>query len=76
VLERCTRSTANTPISVTISMVELSHNGPFHDGVDAALFCELPATTTKVIVQVWAPGRLNSALLIREFANDYTFAMP
>ena len=67
---------ADTPISVSMPVLELSHSGPLHDGVDAALLCELPALTTNMVVRVWVPGRPSRAVLTREFANSYTFAMP
>lgn len=68
--------TAGSRISLTTSVIDLSDDGPLHDGVGARLFCELPAVTTKTNVRLWRAGDAVGPLLAREFANTYTFARP
>ena len=71
-----TALSAGRRISMSISTLDLSDDGPLHDGVGAALFCGLPAVTTTMTVSIWRSGAPARALLTREFANGYTFAMP
>jgi hypothetical protein len=37
------------------------------------LACNLPATTTKLVAQIWAPGRPSTLLATREFEAAYSF---
>jgi len=81
--ERCaiartpvTALSAGRRISMSTSVLDLSDDGPLHDGVGAALFCAFPAVTTTMTVSLWRSGEPARALLTREFANGYTFAMP
>ena len=62
--------------SLTISVLDLSDDGPLHDGVGAKLFCPLPAETGHIIVNLWHPEEPRTPALTSEFANTYTFAMP
>jgi hypothetical protein len=66
---------AGSKVSLTTSVIELSDDGPLHDGVGAALFCDLPAVTTKTIVSLWRSGNAVRPLLTREYANTYTFGI-
>ena len=81
--ERCaiartpvTALSAGRQISMSTSELELSDDGPLHDGAGAAAFCPLPAVTTRMTVSLWRSGEPARALLTREFANGYTFAIP
>ena len=71
-----TSLTAGSRTSLTTSVVDLSDDGPLHDGVGAARYCEFPAATARVIVSLWRSGQPVTPLLTREFPNAYTFAMP
>jgi hypothetical protein len=81
--ERCaiarapvTALSAGRRVSVSTPVLDLSDDGPLHDGVGAALFCALPAVTTTMTVSLWRSGESARALLTREFAHGYTFAIP
>lgn len=67
---------SHRPAVINLSRVDLSDDGPNHDGVGAALYCELPAMTRRVIVSLWRTGQARVPLLTREFAREYTFARP
>jgi hypothetical protein len=71
-----TSLTAGSRMSMSTSRVELSDDGPLHDGVGAALYCDLPAVTTRMIVRLWRSGNSVTPLLTREFEHAYTFAIP
>ena len=73
---RVTTLSAGRRTSMSISTLDLSDDGPLHDGVGAALLCALPAATTTMTVSLWRSGEPARALLTREFANGYTFAVP
>jgi hypothetical protein len=66
----------HTPAVVNLARVDLSDDGPMHDGVGAELLCELPAVTRHVIVNLWRTGEPRAPLLTRDFALEYTFARP
>lgn len=66
---------AGTRVSLTTSVIHLSDDGPFHDGVGAVKLCELPAVTTRMFVSLWRSGQPARPLLTREFENAYTFGM-
>lgn len=68
--------TSHIPAVVNLSRVDLSDDGPNHDGIGAALFCELPAVTRQVTVSLWGAGQPRAPLLTRDFAREYTFARP
>lgn len=67
---------AHVPAPIKLSRIDLSDDGPMHDGVGAALFCDLPAVTRQVIVSLWRTGQPTAPLLTRDFAREYTFARP
>lgn len=69
-----TALSAGQRTSTSISALDLSDDGPLHDGVGAALLCALPAVTTAMTVSLWRSDGTGGALLTREFANRYTFA--
>jgi hypothetical protein len=60
---------AKTATTFSVSFLGLSdQNGTL---------CRLPQTTTRMVVELWAQrGRSSPALLTREFAHTYTFALP
>jgi hypothetical protein len=81
--ERCaiastpvTALSAGQRIAMSTSVLDLSDDGPLHDGVGAALFCALPAVTTTMTVSLWRSGEPARPLMTRKFPNGYTFAMP
>lgn len=65
----------HTPAVISLSRVDLSDDGPNHDGVGAALYCELPAVTQQMRVSLWQAGQPRNPLLTRDFARQYTFVM-
>ena len=56
-------------VSFTASTISLSDE-------DHPLLCPLPATTTRVVVQLWERGRPAVPLLTKEFGHTYTFTQP
>ena len=60
-------------VAFTVSTIVLSHE-------TGALLCPLPATTTRLVVQVFnrngVPGSTATLLLKKEFDHTYTFAQP
>jgi hypothetical protein len=54
---------------MTVSAISLSDE-------DHRLLCPLPATTTRVVVQLWERNRTAAPLLAKEFAHTYTFVEP
>jgi hypothetical protein len=66
---------AGSRTSLTTSVIQLSDDRPFHDGVGAALRCALPAVTPRIFVSVWRSGQPARPLLTREFAIAYTFGL-
>ena len=70
-----TSFTAGNRMSLTTSVIQLSDDGPFHDGIGAALRCELPAVTPRIFVSLWRSGQPARPLLTREFAIAYTFGL-
>ena len=66
---------AGSRMSLTTSVIHLSDDGPFHDGVGATLRCELPAVTGRIFVSLWRSGQPARPLLTREFENAYTFGL-
>lgn len=68
--------TSHTPAVIKLSRVDLSDDGPAHDGVGAALLCELPAVTRQVMVSLWRTGQPRAPLLARDFAREYWFRLP
>jgi hypothetical protein len=71
-----TTFTAGVRTELRASFLQLSDDGPNHDGVGAALYCQLPATTQRMIVRLWRTGQPATPLLTREFPNPYTFYSP
>ena len=53
-------------VSFTASTISLSDE-------DHPLLCPLPATTTRMVVQLWERGRPAVPLLTKEFGHTYTF---
>ena len=53
-------------VSFTVSTISLSDE-------DHPLLCPLPATTTRIVVQLWERGRPAVPLLTKEFDHTYTF---
>jgi hypothetical protein len=53
-------------ISFTVSTISLSDE-------EHPLLCPLPATTTRLVVQLWERGRPATPLLTKEFDHTYTF---
>jgi hypothetical protein len=59
---------ATTLTAFTATLIELSDES-------VALHCApLPATTNRLVVQVWSAKQPSTPLLTQEFAHDYTFA--
>jgi hypothetical protein len=56
-------------VSFTVSMISLSDEYN-------RLLCPLPATTTRLVVQLWERGRPAAPLLTKEFVHTYTFSDP
>ena len=56
-------------VSFTASIISLSNE-------DTPLLCPLPATTTRMVVQLWESGRPAIPLLTKEFDHTYTFTQP
>jgi hypothetical protein len=54
-------------VSFTVSTISLSDE-------DHPLLCPLPATTTRMVVQLWERGRPAAPLLTKEFDHTYTFS--
>ena len=71
-----TALTAGRRTPLTINVIDLSDDGPFHDGIGAALFCDLPAASGRMLVSLRRSGQPATSLLTREFAYSYAFAMP
>ena len=71
-----TSFTAGVRTELRASLLQLSDDGPNHDDVGAALYCQLPATTQQTIVRLWRTGHPATPLLTREFSNSYTFFSP
>ena len=71
-----TSLTAGVRTPLGTSVIDLSDDGPLHDGSDATLFCELPAVSTRMFVSLWRSGQPATPLLTRVFPHTYVFAMP
>ena len=56
-------------VSFTASIISLSDE-------DHPLLCRLPATTTRMVVELWERGRPATPLLTKVFDHTYTFIQP
>jgi len=67
--------TAGVTSTVALATVYLSRELSEGAGspVQLAQPCELPATTSRVVVQIWGPQNPVTPVLTREFAQTYTF---
>jgi hypothetical protein len=65
-----------TSVQVSTSTVFLSSELSEGDGSPVTLIqpCELPVTTTRIVVELWEPGNARSAVAVQAFDGAYTFA--